>query len=108
MRGLKAVFVHTPHLLGVILYGSGLLTQGVPGVPQDPLAPRRGPLGSSADRDRAIETGRGGRDQDDQDVSLKQFSAVENGLERLANGLNFSKMPSGCEFRAVQGQFRTV
>jgi hypothetical protein len=26
--------------------GPGLLTQGVPGVPQDPLAPRPGPLGS--------------------------------------------------------------
>jgi hypothetical protein len=32
----------------------GLLTQGVPGVPPDPLAPHRGPLGSSADRERAI------------------------------------------------------
>jgi hypothetical protein len=33
---------------------SGLLTQGVPGVPQDPSAPRRGPLGSSPDRESAI------------------------------------------------------
>jgi hypothetical protein len=32
----------------------GLLTQGVPGVPQDPFAPRRGPLGSSPDRESAI------------------------------------------------------
>jgi hypothetical protein len=32
----------------------GLLTQGVPVVPQDPLAPRRGPLGSSPDRESAI------------------------------------------------------
>jgi hypothetical protein len=32
----------------------GLLTQGVLGVPQDPLAPRRGPLGSSPDRKSAI------------------------------------------------------
>jgi hypothetical protein len=33
---------------------SGLLTQGVPGVPQDPLMPRRGPLGSAPDREKAI------------------------------------------------------
>jgi hypothetical protein len=33
---------------------AGLLTQGVLGVPQDPFASRRGPLGSSADRERAI------------------------------------------------------
>jgi hypothetical protein len=32
----------------------GLITQGVPGVPQDPLAPRRGPLRPSPDRDSAI------------------------------------------------------
>ena len=34
---------------------AGLLTQGALGVPQDPLAPRRGPLESSPDRERAIE-----------------------------------------------------
>jgi hypothetical protein len=33
---------------------AGLLIQGVPGVPQDPLAPRRGPLGSSPDRGGAV------------------------------------------------------
>jgi hypothetical protein len=32
----------------------GPLTQGLPGVPQDPLAPRRGPLESSLDRESAI------------------------------------------------------
>jgi hypothetical protein len=32
----------------------GLLTQGVPGVPQDTLAFRRGPLGSSPDSEIAI------------------------------------------------------
>jgi hypothetical protein len=32
----------------------GLPTQGVPGVPQDPLAPPCGPLGSSPDRESAI------------------------------------------------------
>jgi hypothetical protein len=31
-----------------------LLTQGVPEVPQDPLSPLRGPLGSRLDRERAI------------------------------------------------------
>jgi hypothetical protein len=31
-------------------FRSGLLTQGVPGVPQDPFAPRRGPLGPSLSR----------------------------------------------------------
>ena len=36
------------------LLQAGLLTQGVPGVPQDPLTPRRGPLGPSLDRERAI------------------------------------------------------
>ena len=35
-------------------YRAGLLIQGVPGVPQDPLAPHRGPLGPSPDRDSAI------------------------------------------------------
>jgi hypothetical protein len=35
-------------------YCPGLLTQGVPGVPQDPFAPRRGPLGPFPDRERAI------------------------------------------------------
>ena len=35
-------------------YHAALLTQGVLGVPQDPFAPRRGPLGSSPDRDSAI------------------------------------------------------
>jgi hypothetical protein len=35
-------------------FTSGLLTQGVPGVPQDPLAPRRGPLGPSPDRESSI------------------------------------------------------
>jgi hypothetical protein len=34
----------------------GLLIQGVLGVPQDPLAPHRGPLGSSPDRERVVET----------------------------------------------------
>jgi hypothetical protein len=33
---------------------AGLLTQGVPGVPQDSLAPRRGPLGPSPDKEIAI------------------------------------------------------
>ena len=33
---------------------TGLLTQGVLGVPQDPFAPRRGPLVSSPDRERGI------------------------------------------------------
>jgi hypothetical protein len=33
---------------------AGLLTQGVLGVPPDPLAPHRGPLGPSADRERAV------------------------------------------------------
>jgi hypothetical protein len=37
-----------------IWWASGLLTQGVPRVPQDPLAPRRGPLGPSPDRESAI------------------------------------------------------
>jgi hypothetical protein len=32
----------------------GLLTRGVPWVPPDPLAPRRGPLGFSPDRESAI------------------------------------------------------
>jgi hypothetical protein len=32
----------------------GLLTRGVLGVPQDTFAPRRGPLGSSPDREDAI------------------------------------------------------
>jgi hypothetical protein len=34
-------------------YFPGLLTQGVPGVPQDPLAPLPGPLESSPDRESA-------------------------------------------------------
>ena len=38
---------------------SGLLTQGVPGVPRDPFAPRRGPLGSSPDRESAIGNAHG-------------------------------------------------
>ena len=33
---------------------AGLLTQGVPGFPQGPLTPRRGPLGPSLDRESAI------------------------------------------------------
>ena len=37
-----------------VKYTAGLLTQGVPGVPQDPLAPRRRPLGSSPDRNSAV------------------------------------------------------
>jgi hypothetical protein len=40
--------------MGHPLQATGLLTQGVPGVPQDPLAPRRGTLGPSLDRERAI------------------------------------------------------
>ena len=36
-----------------LLREPGLLTQGVTGVPQDPLVPRRGPLGSSPDRESA-------------------------------------------------------
>jgi hypothetical protein len=32
----------------------GLIMQGVPGVPQNPFAPRRGPLGFSPDRESAI------------------------------------------------------
>ena len=43
------------HLEGDELYAAGLLTQGVPGVPQDSLAPRRGPLGPSPDRESPIE-----------------------------------------------------
>jgi hypothetical protein len=39
---------------GAVVRWAGLLTQGVPNVPQDPFAPRRGPLGSSPDRDRDI------------------------------------------------------
>jgi hypothetical protein len=35
-------------------HGPWPLTQGVPGVPQDPFAPRRGPLGPSRDWDSAI------------------------------------------------------
>ena len=35
------------------LSAAGLLTQGVPGVLQDPLAPRRGPLGPSPYRESA-------------------------------------------------------
>ena len=42
------------HLEGDEMYPAGLLTQGVPGVPQDPLAPRRGTLGPSLDRESAI------------------------------------------------------
>jgi hypothetical protein len=34
--------------------GPGLLTQGVPGSPEDPCAPRRGPIGPSPDRESAI------------------------------------------------------
>jgi hypothetical protein len=33
---------------------AGLITQGVPRVPQDPLAPHRGPLGSPSDRESVI------------------------------------------------------
>ena len=40
--------------LKTVWWRTGLLTQGVSGVPQDPLAPHRGPLGSSPDRDSAI------------------------------------------------------
>jgi arylsulfatase B/arylsulfatase I/J len=36
------------------LWEAGLLTQGVPGVPQDPLAPSCGPLGSSPDRKSSL------------------------------------------------------
>jgi hypothetical protein len=36
---------------------AGLLTQGVLGVPRDPSAPRRGPLGPFPDRERAIHVG---------------------------------------------------
>ena len=36
-------------------YRAGLPIQGVLGIPQDPLAPRRGTLGSSPDRERAVE-----------------------------------------------------
>ena len=35
-------------------FEAGLLIQGVPGVPPDPLAPHRGPLGPSLDRGSAI------------------------------------------------------
>jgi hypothetical protein len=45
-------FTHTPPAC-VAQYLPGLLTQGVPGVPQDPLAPRRGPIGPSPDRENA-------------------------------------------------------
>jgi hypothetical protein len=41
------------HELEGIAFYTGLLTQGVPGVPQDPFAPRRGPLGSSPDGESA-------------------------------------------------------
>jgi hypothetical protein len=37
-----------------------------------------------------------------QQVRVGQFSAVQCGLERFADGLNCSKLPSGCEFRVVQ------
>ena len=40
-----------PHRMA---FTAGLLTQGVPRVPQDPSAPRRGPLGYSPDRESAI------------------------------------------------------
>ena len=42
-------------LLAALEHRAGLLTQGVLRVPWDPFAPRRGPLGSSSDRERAIE-----------------------------------------------------
>jgi hypothetical protein len=44
----------TMRYAGEYKFAAGLLTQGVPGVPQDPVAPRGGPLGSSPDRERAI------------------------------------------------------
>ena len=37
-----------------VRYASELLTQGALGVPQDPLAPHRRPLGSSPDMESAI------------------------------------------------------
>jgi hypothetical protein len=46
--------IDAAHTIPTLGYGPGLLTQGVPGVPQDPLAPRRGPLGSSPYRERGI------------------------------------------------------
>ena len=46
-------FKHTPPAC-VAQYLPGLLTQGVLGVPQKPLAPRQGPLGPSPDRGSAI------------------------------------------------------
>jgi hypothetical protein len=45
--------IRTGEILGYLGEGAGLLTQGVPGVPPDPFAPRRGPLGSSPDRESA-------------------------------------------------------
>jgi hypothetical protein len=50
-RGVNTV-KNTPEAQALI---RAAITQGVPGVPQDPLAPRRGPLRSSAYRERAIE-----------------------------------------------------
>jgi hypothetical protein len=40
---------------GIDGFSPGLLIQGVLGVPQDPFAPHRGPLGSSPDRERVVE-----------------------------------------------------
>ena len=49
--------VMTPNMNALVKEGieQGCQLTGVPGVPQqDPLAPRRGPLGSSPDRESAI------------------------------------------------------
>ena len=50
--GRAAMILHTNILSGVCRAANA----GIPGVPHDPFAPRRGPLGPSPDMERAIET----------------------------------------------------
>ena len=52
-RGMEPPLGARPSEYSRGAYETGLLTQGVPGVPQDALVPRRGPLGSSPDRQSA-------------------------------------------------------
>jgi hypothetical protein len=49
LHGLPAAAAGAPRAVAAAdgRFSPGLATRGLPGVPQDPFAPRRGPLGSS-------------------------------------------------------------
>ena len=49
IAGVGSYGLHLDETLLAQEFKAGLITQEVPGVPRDPFAPRRGPLGSSED-----------------------------------------------------------